>query len=214
MGMLDSLAPKSRLWKRQAEKCAREVMRAASVQAHACGMANIIGAARELARQYQLEAKAADWHEYGDVAFHLVTVWPPDLAYAIIYAFREVKHGCGYDPVPLVLKAVEMMYCFKPAAVTLHLPPTAEWQKMWNDPQERLRASAKILAREISGVPLRWASGIYRALDTTVKPVVLEQVRHFNPAGAAILERCGYSWLFTKSGLLRVLFRTCFGREA
>jgi hypothetical protein len=177
-------------------------------------MANIIAAARELARQYQLEAKAADWHEFGDLAFHLVTVWPPDLAYVIIYALREVKPGYGSDPVPLVMKAIEMMYCFKPAAVSLHLPPTAQWQKMENDPHERLRASAKILAREISGVPLRWASGIYHALDTTVKPVVLEQLRQFNPGGAAMLERHGYAWLFTKSGLLRVLFKICFGREA
>jgi hypothetical protein len=143
----------------------------------------------------------------------LVTVYPPDLAYAIIYALRDVKPGCGSDPVPLLLKAVEMMYCFKPAAVSLHLPSKILSQKFRDNPQEILRASARILVREISGVPLRWASGIYLALDATVKPVVREQLREFNPSGAAMLGDGNYAWLFTKSGLLRALYRICFGKE-
>jgi len=51
------------------------------------------------------------------------------------------------------------------------------------------------------------------AIRQTGKPVVREQLRKFNPTGAAMLERGNYAWLFTKIGLLKALYRICFGKE-
>ena len=154
-----------------------------------------------------MPSKQQNWLEYGDVALHLVAAWPPDLAYLILYGFRELQSEIGYDPVTLVLKAVEMLPHLRCEGVALHLDPSDRVRQLRADPTERARSGAKILVREIVGVPLRWAQGIYRNLDPEMKPFVEEQLRAFSPTSARILMQAGPFWLFTGSGLRRVFFR-------
>lgn len=189
-------------------------MRAAAIQGRSHGMANPLLSATRLVADYSLHTRQSDWREYGEVAFHLVYQWPPDLGYVILYSLREVNALKGRDVVPFVLKAVEMLPHFNPIPSRLHLPGPGNKQQLWTDPDERSRAAAKLLARELSNVPLRWASGIYRSMDGTIKPFVAEQLKTYNPAGSAILFGKQHEWLLTKSGLLKAIMRLCFGGDS
>jgi hypothetical protein len=72
------------------------------------------------------------------------------------------------------------------------------------DLDERSKASAKILVRELSCVPLRWSIGIYRNIDPGIKPIVIEQLKEFNKGGAKVLLSGSWSWILTDAGLLRL----------
>jgi hypothetical protein len=212
MGFLDLLTPKSRKWRRHSRSCQDTMMRAAAVQGRSLGLNNPMPLAVELVNHYSLNRKQANWQEFGEVAFHLLAQWPPDLAYVILYGLREVKAMEGRDVVPFVLKAVEMMPHFNPTSANMRLTAPRNNPQLLKDSNERARSAAKLLAREISNVPLRWASGIYRSMDGTTKPFVAEQLKAYNPVGAAILLSDHGSWLLTKSGVLKGLMRMLFGR--
>jgi hypothetical protein len=189
------------------------MMRAARVQGRSLGLTNPMPLAAELVNRYALTRKQADWREFGEVAFHLVSQWPPDLAYLILYGFREVDGMQGRDVVPFVLKAVEMMPHFNPTSARTQLVAPRNNAQLLTDPHERARSAAKLLAREISNVPLRWASGIYHSMDETIRPFVAEQLKAYNPIGASILLNDRRSWLLTKGGFFKGLMRICFGKD-
>ena len=130
---------------------------------------------------------------------------------------RELTPPLQNDPVPLMLKAMEMLYYFKPNRALLHMEINGVARQLMDNHTERAKFCAKIIARELSNVPLRWASGIYSALDPKVKQLVQEQLREFNPKAADILLKGSSSWLLTPTGLLRVILRSVlrilFGKE-
>lgn len=213
MAILDKLTRASRRWEKLAAKSKEVIQRAASLQAQQYGVHSPIEEARRLALLYAVKRKRRDWREYGDIAFHLIATWPSDLAYMTLYAFREMHSELGYDPVPFILKAMEEIYHLRPENLELHLGMTEQVRRLFDDPAERGRTGAKIIAREISIVPLRWASGIYNTLDPAVKPFVEEQLREFNSHGADILSKGLRTWLLTRAGLARRLIRLLFGKD-
>lgn len=217
MAIVDQLTKRDRLWHAHAHRCAETVMRAAGIQGRQHGIDSPIDAARELANLYYIPAKPRHWQEYGDVAFHLVATWPPDLAYAIVYALRELQSEIGHDPVPYVLKATEMMYDFRPEMVDLHLEAAPRTSDLVADPTARATAAAKLLARELSVVPLRWASGILHSMKPTAKKFVSQELQAFNPDGAAVLLGERYRWLLTGTGLVRwstrCVMHVLFGKQ-
>jgi hypothetical protein len=212
MAFLDKLTQASRNWEKLTAKSWEAIQRAASLQAQQYKVHSTIEEARKLALLYAVKQKRMDWREYGDIAFHLIATWPSDLAYIILYAFRELHSELGYDPVPFILKATERIYHLQPENLELHIEVTERVQRLFDDPAGRARMGAKIIAREISITPLRWASGIYNTLDLTVKPFVEEQLREFNPNCADILSNSSLAWLFTGSGWTRWLIRVLFGK--
>jgi hypothetical protein len=213
MATLDRLTRKAREWQQRADESSRKIQRAATVQARQYELSDPGSAARTLAATYGMLRKPGDWREYGDVALHLVAAWPPDLAYLCLYGLREMRPELGYDPVPLVLKAVEMLYHLDCGRVELRLEPDERVGRLLRDPEERARGSAKIIAREISVTPLRWASGIFNSVDPDVRPFVREQLVEFNPTAARILAEGTSSRFLTWNGLVQAVFRLLFGRE-
>ncbi len=207
MATLDRLTRRGRAWHAQAEKCAQTVMQAAGAQARSHGIADPVAAASELVERYALRSRQRNWQEFGGVAFHLVASWPTDLAYALLYATREVKPPLGYDAVPLVMKAIEMLSRLRVDNETVHLELSGRAQLLAEDLDERARAAARVLVRELSNVPLRWASGIYTGMDERMKPVVEQELRKFNPRGAPILLGASRAYLLTSTGALRTLSR-------
>ena len=207
MAILDRLTRKDREWHDHAQRCGETIMRAAGVQARQHGLSDVLSPAGRLIELYGLRDNPRDWREFGAVAFHLVATWPPDLAYMILYAMREIKPPLAYDPVPLVMKAMEMLRHLRSENVTLHLEMGGQAQELAGDPDIRARACACVIARELSGVPLRWASGIYSALELELKPFVQEELKRFNPRAADILLKGNYSWVRTGTGLHRLLQR-------
>lgn len=203
----------ARKWKKLTIKCAETLQRAASLQAQRYGVHSPIDEAQCLASTYAIWQKRMDWHDYGDIAFHLIAKWPPDLAYSILYSFREIEPKLTHDPAPLILKAMEEIYYLQPDKLKLRLEITKQIQKLTEDSVERAKMGAKLIAREISVVPLRWASGVYHQLAPTAKPYVEEQLRNFNPQGAEILSKGPHAWLLTFTGLLRILVRVLFGKD-
>lgn len=212
MAILDKLTQTSRHWEKLAAKSREAIFRAASLQAQQYGVSPI-EEARRLALLFVVRRKRRDWREYGDIAFHLIATWPSDLAYMTLYAFREMRSEFGYDPVPFVLKATEEIYHLRPENLELHIEMTEQVRRLFDDQGERARKGAKIIAREISVISLRWASGIYIRLDPTVKSFVDEQLREFNPEGADILSEGSRAWLLTRSGLFDCLISFLFGRD-
>ncbi|MBI5222835.1 hypothetical protein HY990_00270 [Candidatus Micrarchaeota archaeon] len=205
MAIVDQLRKKDRLYHDNAKQCGKTIMRAAALQGRQCGLRDPISAAERVAELYEVHSKPQDWRHFGDIAFHLIATWPADLAYMIIYAMREIKPALAYDPVPFIMKAVEMLPHLRCEAVTLHLEGGERTHKVIVDVDERSIACAKILVREISSVPLRHASGIYNALDKEIKPFVAAQLKEFNKNAATILLKSDWSWLLTGTGLLRML---------
>ena len=109
MATIDRLTKRARQWREHADRSRETIMRAAAFQASQHRLHNPLTSTRHLATLYAMSAKQQNWLEYGDVALHLVAAWPPDLAYLILYGLRELQSEIGYDPVPLVLKAVDML---------------------------------------------------------------------------------------------------------
>lgn len=220
MATLDRLRKKDRQWHEYAEQCGKTILRAAAVQGRQHGMRDPISAANRLAESYNIRNKSKDWREYGDVAFHLAVTWPPDLAYIVIYAFREIQPPIGYDPVPLIMKALEMLRYLRHENMIIQIEMDERIRKIAENPNELAKASAKLLVRELSSVPLRWATGIYRALDSEVRNSVRQELLEFNPKSAKILLKGGFSWLLTGTGLLQILnsiwraiHKILFGKE-
>ncbi|MBI3933975.1 MAG: hypothetical protein HY316_04735 [Acidobacteria bacterium] len=213
MAVLDRITKRARQWDEHAARCGDTIMRAAAVQGRGYSISAPGCEAKRLAALYTIRDKHKDWREYGDVALHLAAAWPPDLAYSILYALRELQAEIGYDPVPLTLKAVEMLYYLRCERIKLHLERTGRVCQLMDEPVERAKCGARIIARELSVVPLRWASGIYDALDPGMKPFVQEQLREFNPKAADILLKSRSSRLLTRPRLLRLIFRVLFGRQ-
>ena len=206
MATLDNLSKKDRKWLKHADKCAGLMMQAASVQARQYGI-TFKSAADQLAELYNIKEKKEDWRNYGDVAFHIVVTWPADLAYRIIYSLRDSKLKPNYDPIPLIMKALEMLRYLKYQNLNLHLEPNENFYRLANDKLERSKAAAKIIVRELSCVPLRWSIGIYRNIDPEMKSIVAEQMEEYNKDGAKILLSGSWAWLLTGAGILNILLR-------
>lgn len=217
MGLSALLGGAGREWRAQSEACASQITRAGSLQARQQNMPDLVVTARQLVKLYAVDRKPLAWQEYGDVALHVVASWPADLAYMVIYALRELKDEIGYDPVPPTLKAVEMLHALRPSAVQLHLAAGVRADDLVASADDRGRRAACIIAREISGVPLRYASAIYHSLDARAKGFVDDALRQFNPSGAKILQRAPRGWPPTLRGIflgvLRRVLRILFGRD-
>jgi tetratricopeptide (TPR) repeat protein len=204
--ILDNITRSSRQWKRICHKYMDAIQRAASLQAQQLGITAAENEAMHIINLYSVRWKQRDWREYGDVAFHLIAKYPPDLAYIIIYSFRGAKSI--YDPVPLILKAVEQIYYLRPRNLRLHLEMTEEVEKLLDCSEERAEKGAKIIAREISVSPLHHASGIlHNEVESAIKPFINKQLSVFNPQGHELLMKASRIWLLTPTGLLKRLTR-------
>jgi hypothetical protein len=216
MAFLDRITRRGRAWHAQATRSAQTVMQAAGAQARSHGVTDPVAAASELVELYSLRSRQPIWREFGGVAFHLVASWPTDLAYVLLYATREVKPRLGYDAVPPVMKAIELLPRLRVENATLRLELSGRARLLAEDLDERARAAARVLVRELSSVPLRWATGIYVGMDERMKPIVAHELLKFNPCGAPILLGASRAHLLTGTGalraLLRALSRLVFGR--
>jgi hypothetical protein len=124
-----------------------------------------------------------------------------------------MQNELGYDPVPYLLKATEEMFHFRPENVVLHIEMSEIPKALLTNPSERAKRAAKLIAREISVTPLRYASGIFNAMDPVMKPFVTDELRSFNPEAMDILSRGSRMWILTGSGFLRFLMRLLFGED-
>jgi hypothetical protein len=115
--------------------------------------------------------------------------------------------------VPLVLKALEEMHGFRPSFSELKVDASLHNRAEFSGSNDRARAAARILAREISVVPLRHASGICAIADPKALPFILAALKDFNPRAASILATQPKSWWLTRTGLLRGLFGILFGKD-
>lgn len=207
------LSGKSRRWQELSSMAQKLVRRAASLQARQYGINSFVAEANRLSVVYDMQHKSKDWREYGDIAFHLIATYPPDLAFLILYSFRDVNQKIGYDCVPYILKAAEEIYHLRPQNLTLSLDMTNSVKKLFDDSLERAKAGAKLIAREISGAPLRHASGICELMDSRVKSFIEDELRSFNPKGAEILFKASRAWILTPIGFLRWMMRILFGKQ-
>ena len=207
MALLDRLIPTARQWQKNAQKAGEVISRAASLQAWQYRIHSPVEEARRLAALYCIHYKQRDWRDYGDIAFHLIAAYPSDLAFVILYAFRDMQYELGYDPVPYILKATEEMFHFRPENVVLHIEMSEIPRALLTNPSERAKRAAKLIAREISCTPLQWASGIFDAMDPAMKPFVADELRSFNPEAMDILSRGSRMWILTGLGFLHFLKR-------
>jgi len=212
MGIIDYLIPKARKWQNITKKAQDLILRAAQVQAQKRNI-DPFKEAIHLSDIYNVKWKNKDWREYGDIAFHIIASYPPDLGYIIIYGFRKLKSKIGYDPVPFILKAIEMIYHLRPWKLNLHIEVDERCKKLFDSPEERAKAGAKIIAREISITPLRHASGIYKIMEPNMKLFVKEELKVFNPEAYKIWVKGSRLYLLTKEGILRWITNFLFGRE-
>lgn len=201
-------------WADISSQCTQALYRAAGQQAVQCRIQDPLAEARRLVELYGVDGKPQNWIDYGDIACHLVAVYPPDLAYVILYSIRRLSLKLSYDPVPYILKALEKLGYLLPDNVLLHVPTAAEIQLVLGTPEERSRRAARVLIREISCVPLRHASGIYQTMDRIQKKYVEVELAQFNPRAAAILFRGSSVWVWTKTGFFRWLLQFLFGPDA
>lgn len=146
------------------------------------------------------------------MAFHITVSYPPDLAYTILYSLRGVT-GVRHDPVPLILKALEEMQGFRPSHAQLNMELTGSVHDAFHDSSIRAGKAAQILAREISTVPLRYASGIWVAANPRAQPFIHAALREFNPRAAQILARRPKTWWLTSTGIVRGLLGMLFGKD-
>jgi hypothetical protein len=210
--MLGMLSGKSRRWQELSFKARESVGRAASLQARQYGINSFVTEANRLSQIYDIRHKRKDWREYGDIAFHLIATYPPDLAFFILYGFRDVEFKVEYDPVPYILKATEEIYHLRPHNLKLSLNMTGRVKNLFDDPMERAKAGAKLIAREISGAQLSHASGILDLMDSRAKSHIEDELRSFNPKGAEILFKASRAWILTRTGFLRWIMRILFGK--
>ncbi len=158
--------------------------------------------------------KPSRWQDHGDVAFHLAAAYRPDLAYCLVYAFRDIRERP--DPVPLIMTALEHLIHLRPTTISIHLPATVDLENLRRNPRELATRGARILAREVSVAPYAHATGIYAHWDSAAKSILVDALREFNPDGAAVLAKDSKAWMRTGtgflSGTLHVLWRIFFGR--
>jgi hypothetical protein len=210
MGFLTSSRLAARQWSIQSSKAHELIIRAANIQAVQRGI-DLEQEATRLARGYRLAQKPADWRDYGDIAFHLVAAYPPDLAYLLVYTISRLNLGRRVGRAPFMLKAIEQLYAVRPRRFTLQVTMSDDNALLWQDPVERARRAARVLVRELSTVPLRYASGAYHQINSATKPYVDEELASFNPAAAALLPK-SKAWVFTPQALGRAFFRILFGQ--
>jgi len=212
---INNLFPKSRRWQKSIKQNSKTIARAASLQARQLRINSPIEEAQKIANIYNLHTKRMHWEEFGDISFHLLIRYPPDLAYFTLYAFRELPTTLQYDPVPLVLKAVEMIAYLNPSVFTTsleNLKGNEELDKLINSSAYRARKAAKILVRELSVTPLQFASGIFKSTDNNMKHLILEELKSFNPNAADIILKSSAQSLFTKVGIIKFISRLLFGK--
>lgn len=212
MGFLDAVTPSSRRWRRISKEATEAIFRAAAHQAHAAGINDPRSESNRLAAIYSIESSRRRWQDFGEVAFHLMVSYPPDLAYVVLYGLREAQRVRN-DPVPLVLKALEEMYSFRPSQAKLSSDISARLDEVFTSPHKRAECAAQILARELSTVPLRYASGIWITANQKARPFIHAAFTSFNPRAAQILARRPKNWILTPSGIGRKLFELLFGRD-
>lgn len=213
MGFLDAVSPLSRRWRRISKEATDAIFRAAAHQAQAAGIRDPAKEAARLAGLYSIVRRPRRWQEFGEVAFHIAVSYPPDLAYTILYNLRGCLADQRYDPVPLILKALEEMQGFKPSHAQLHTGPSGSGQAAFHDSSVRAGKAAQILAREISTVPLRYASGIWVAANPRAQPFIHAALKEFNPRAERILSARPRTWWLTPTGAVRGLLGILFGRD-
>lgn len=217
MGLLDNLTQKSRVQNERATQVSVQIQRAAYLQAQVCGIRSPEEEINRLNNLYNISNKSRDWRDWGDIAFHFAASYPPDLAYLLIYALRQLQPVLGYDPVPYVFLAVQNLHRFRPDRALLRVERMAELEPFFSDSPTRSRAAAKLITRELSVTPLRHASGILACLDESIRLLALKELQHFDPEGATMLSRGNRMYLTTGAGLLRFalrgMSRLLFGKE-
>jgi hypothetical protein len=213
MGLLDTFTPLSRRWRRISKEATEAIFRAAGHQARTIGIRDPAKESARLVELYKLQRRAPRWQEFGDLGLHLTVSYPPDLAYVVLYGLRGVVPDLGYDPVPLLLKALEEMYGFRPSRTQLQTDASILGLDEFNSPEGRAKKAAQILARELSTVPLRYASGIWVAADPKAKPFIYAALSDFNPRAAKILSARPKTWWLTPTGAARGLLGILFGKD-
>jgi hypothetical protein len=213
MGFLDAVSPLSRRWRRISKEATDAIFRAAAHQAQAAGIRDPAKEATRLAGLYSIERRPPRWQEFGEVAFHITVSYPPDLAYTILYSLRGCVAGARHDPVPLILKALEEMQGFRPSHAQLNMELSGSGDDAFHDASVRAGKAAQILAREISTVPLRYASGIWVAANPKAQPFIHAALKEFNPRAAQILAQRPKTWWLTSTGIVRGLLGMLFGKD-
>ncbi len=208
MGKIDKLTRQSRSWNERALRISQQIQRAAALQAQARAVRSAEEEASRLNDYYGIWAKRRDWRQFEDVAFHIAASYRADLGYLLIYALRQYQTSLGYDPVQYVFFALQNLHLFRPYYVSRCVELIPEAEVFSRDSRTRGRAAAKLIVRELSTVPLRWASGIFAGLDATMRELVLEELQRFNPEGARILSRGSRGHLLSRVGFWQAV-RCC-----
>ena len=216
MAFLDKLTPKGRRWWRVAQKAGDTIMRAARIQGQQKGIRSVRDEAERLGKLYAIEDKGKTWKDYGDIAFHLIASYPPDLGFMVVYGFQVFQQKRGFEPIPFLFKAIEqsryLNLQFWPQCQN-ELGHLEDFKLLANNLDERARKAAKLLARELSGAVLTNASAIFHFdMDPRMKPLVMEEFKKFNPEAAKILDKSKYYWLFTGSAALKYFSHLVFGK--
>jgi hypothetical protein len=212
MGFLDAITPSGRRWNRISKEATEAISRAAAHQCHAAGFPDPLSESKRLAAIYSIDGGRRTWQDFGEVAFHLMVTYPPDLAYVILYGLREVSRA-GNDPVPLVLKALEEMYGFRPTCANLSPDAAGRYDDAFTRAEKRAELAAHILARELSTMPLRYASGVWTSANEKARPYIHAALVNFNPRAAQLLERSPRAWILTPVGIVRSIVELLFGRD-
>lgn len=139
MAHIDQSKPNEKKWKNIASKCSNTIQRAAALQARELGIGNPAQEAGRLNQEYGVYQKGKDWREYGDVAFHLSAVYPPDFAIVVLYAFRHIVPKTRHDPVPYILQAVEKIFLLEPENIRLNIEINDEVKRLLRNSDERAR---------------------------------------------------------------------------
>lgn len=188
-------------------------MRAAQQQLLQRRIGKLETEARKLWDLYGIGQKAADWRDYGDVALHVAGAYPPDLAYVLIYSLREIGRGTKSDPVPNIMAALEGLYFARPDRWKLHLDGVDFDREILESAEKRAERALRILVREVSAAPYRYATGIYARFHPRLKPLLIHLLAELHPAGAEILSNESRAWMRTWTGVKSLIARVLFGKE-
>ena len=213
MAIIDFVIPAARRWARISEEAQDAVARAASHQAQLRGISDPTHEIARLLALHGLSHTPPNWQEYGGLALYLAVAYPPDLAYFVLYSARHVGPAVPRDLVPYVLKALEEMVNFRVPHVPVVLRDYPDAEVAARSPEWRAEKAAHVLAREISCVPLRYASGIWEIVNPRAKPFLRSAIEAFNPRAAAILARGSRAHFMTPAGVARGVFRLMFGKD-
>lgn len=198
-------------WRELAERASSLIVRASQQQRVQARIGELSQEVRRLSNLYDVPRKKPDWRDYGDLALHLAAAYPPDLAYVIIYGFRELVSGS--DPVPLIMMALEKLYYLRPDQLILQLDASAATHDLCRSAAARAERAMRILAREVSTTPYPYATGICDRFDPRIKPFLFQALLQFNPEGAPMLSKGPKAWMRTGVGVKRLLWRVLFGQH-